>query len=54
VTPLLKKAKVLDKLRRGMSTAAVRCNYVVVRESTIGFLKKNEEKNKGSLKNSAQ
>jgi hypothetical protein len=40
VTPLLKKAKVLDKLSRGMSTAAVRCNHVVVDESRIGFLKK--------------
>jgi hypothetical protein len=38
--PLLKKAKLLDKLSRGMSTVAVRCNLVVVHELRIGFFKK--------------
>jgi hypothetical protein len=48
--PLLKKAKVLDKLSKGISTAAVRCNHVVVHESMIGFLKKMKKRTGEALK----
>jgi len=47
---LLKKAQVLDKLSRGMSTAAVRCNHVVVLESRIRFLKKMKKRTEKALK----
>jgi len=46
--PLLKKAQVLHKLSRGMSTAAVRCNHVVVHESRV--LKKMKKRTGEALK----
>jgi hypothetical protein len=47
---LLKEAKVLDKMSRGMSTAAVRCNHVVVNESRIKFFKKIKTRTGEALK----